>query len=286
MKKQSLKSLAFFFFLGLSLQSGLAIDWSKDTLKINIQHDPGTVGNGGFIGADVPDAPEGYLIDNGTVYADKGNGFTYGWDMDISSSLRYRINAADVSETDFRRLSLCHLQKGSPATWEIALPAGKYNVFLCGGDAINAVDFTNSFSIEGTVVEDETPLTRGFDELTATVDVSDGNLTICPAEGLGVNTKLCYILISKEVTAPAGLSLESKDALDVTFNRQTKSITICRSQTKENCRVEIYSASGVLIGQKICTSEKTSFSLPAMKSGLYLLKCTQGRNIINRKLML
>lgn len=286
MKKHLFKKLTLLLFLGMSVQAIQAIDWNTDTLKINIQPEPGTPGNGGFIGADVPEAPEGYLVENGTLYGDKGNGFTYGWDIDISATIRYRINAADVTETDFSRLTLAHLQKGDPATWEIALPTGRYNVFLCGGDAINAVDFTNSFNIEGTVVEDLTPMTRGYDEFDVTVELTDGNLTISPAEGLAVNSKLNYILISKVNTAPSLLSKNPLDVLDIYSNPTTKTVTLRTLEAKSEYVVEVFSTSGILVFKKPCTSEETSLSLAGLTGGLYILKITQGQNVITHKLLL
>lgn len=286
MKKLFTKKFALLFLLGLTVQSINAIDWNTDTLKINIQPEPGTLGNGGFIGADVPDAPEGYLVDNGMIYEDKGNGFTYGWNMDISSTMRYRINAADVTETDFRRLTLCHLQKGDPATWEIALPSGKYHVFLCGGDAINAVDFTNSFDIEGTVVEDQTPMTRGYDEFEATVELTDGNLTIKPAEGLGVNSKLNYILISKETTAPSLLTEKPVEVMDVYSNPKAKTVTLRCPDVKSKYTVDVFNTSGLLVFKKTCTSKETTLSFAGLSGGVYILKITQGQNVINHKLLL
>jgi hypothetical protein len=283
MGKQLLKKLALLFILGISVQSMYAIDWSKDTLKINIQPEPGTPGNGGFIGADVPNAPDGYLVDNGTLYADKGNGFTYGWSIDISASLRYRINAADVSETDFRRLTLGHLQKGDPAIWEIALPAGKYHVFLCGGDAINAVDFVNSFDVEGTIVEDATPLTRGYDEYDVDVEVADGNLTIKPAEGLGVNSKLCYMLISKEKTQ-SGIDAVKTASLDVFASSSDKTVKV--ASMGQAMSVAIYSPDGVLVCRKVCTSENPTIQLPASARGCYILKAVQGQQVYTQKFLM
>ena len=36
------------------------------------------------------DVPEGYLSDTGVVFADQGNGFSYGWDRDITADTRDR----------------------------------------------------------------------------------------------------------------------------------------------------------------------------------------------------
>ena len=36
------------------------------------------------------DVPEGYLADAGQVFGDQGNGFSYGWDRDITADARAR----------------------------------------------------------------------------------------------------------------------------------------------------------------------------------------------------
>jgi hypothetical protein len=78
------------------------------------------------------DVPSGYLPDGGEVFADRGNGFSYGWNMDSTGGARNRNNAAAPDE----RYDTCnHLEKGEHRIWEIALPNGIYDVYMVCGDA-------------------------------------------------------------------------------------------------------------------------------------------------------
>jgi len=137
------------------------------------------------------EVPEGYLPDYGEVFGDRGNGFSYGWDMDIQGDARDRNSANAV---DQRYDTLNHLQKNSiDKTWEIELPNGTYDVFMVCGDPDNT-DQIDSFDVEGVVVEDPDG-EDNFDEYALTVEVSDGLLTIKPAAGAS-NCKLMFVDIT------------------------------------------------------------------------------------------
>ena len=73
--------------------------------------------------------PQSYLADTGAVYADRGNGYTYGWNADNSANTRYRQSP---SSPDLRYDTLIHMQRGNnlDAKWEIAVPNGTYSVHL------------------------------------------------------------------------------------------------------------------------------------------------------------
>src|SRR5688572_4909659 len=64
-----------------------------------------------------PAAPAGYVIDAGHVFADRGNGLSYGWDLDATASARDRNHAASP---DQRYDTLNHMQRYGVRTWEIA----------------------------------------------------------------------------------------------------------------------------------------------------------------------
>ena len=60
------------------------------------------------------ETPEGYLADTGVVFADQGNGFSYGWDSDITANTRDR-----GADDDQRYDTLNHVQKAEPpAVWD------------------------------------------------------------------------------------------------------------------------------------------------------------------------
>ena len=137
----------------------------------------------------------GYLVDSGLVYAGRGNGFTYGWNADVTDTSRDR-NVL----TDQLRDTLLHMQKPvvPNASWEIAVPNGRYQVFLVSGDPSN-FDGTYRVNIEGVLGVSGTPTTgtRFFDSGTAfQVQVGDGRLTLTNGSG-AVNNKVCVIEITQ-----------------------------------------------------------------------------------------
>ncbi len=132
--------------------------------------------------------PDGYLADTGVVFADQGNGFSYGWDRDITADTRDR-----GSNDDQRYDTLVHLQKATPpAVWEIALANGTYDILLVCGDPDNT-NQTNTMNIEGTVVEDPDG-EDNFDEYEVTIELTDGLLTITADADAGAdNAKIAFV---------------------------------------------------------------------------------------------
>ena len=183
------------FVLALALFAGLA---QGQTVYINFQQP-------------ASETPEGYLPDAGAVFGDRGNGFSYGWDRDINAEARDRDSG---NAPDQRWDTLIHLQKGADVIWEIALENGLYNVYIVAGDA-GYTDQINTFDIEGVLVEDPDGEAGNFDELTATVTVADGRLTLTTAEGAD-NAKICFIDIVLAMSPEAARSPSpAKNATDV-----------------------------------------------------------------------
>jgi glucose/arabinose dehydrogenase len=138
----------------------------------------------------------GYLADTGLVYANRGNGQTYGWALDNQGQARDRNNAASP---DQRYDTLIHLQKPeSPdAIWEIAVPNGNYVVHVVSGDA-DFFDGVFRTTAEGVLVVNGAPTTTArWVEGTATVTVTDGRLTLRSGGG-AVNNKICFV----DITTP------------------------------------------------------------------------------------
>ena len=135
--------------------------------------------------------PAGYLADTGAGFGNRGNGYSYGWDSDVSSAARDR-NHADDQRFD----TLIHTQlNGANHSWEIALANGAYSVHLVAGD-MDYVDSVYRFNVEGVTVLSGTPNSGArWIAGDATVNVTDGRLTITNASGSS-NNKLCYIDIS------------------------------------------------------------------------------------------
>jgi hypothetical protein len=126
-------------------------------VKINFQPTASTV-------------PTGYLKDDGSVYASRGNGYTYGWSVNETDVTRQRgVNA------DPRLDTLVHFHAG--AKWEIALPNGTYSVFVSIGDPSNAS--THTLNIEGVNCWNGLALAANqFANVTKVVSIADGKLTL------------------------------------------------------------------------------------------------------------
>lgn len=135
------------------------------------------------------DAPlaDGYERDAGEAYGERDDGLEYGWDEDIEDDLRVRGLNDDV-----RYDTLAHFSKDGDRTWEIAVPDGTYEVRLGLGDPEHT-DQVNTLDLEGTVVRD--PDADHLDTPGATVEVTDGRLTIRPGPG-AENAKICFVDIA------------------------------------------------------------------------------------------
>ncbi|MDH7600166.1 MAG: discoidin domain-containing protein [Sedimentisphaerales bacterium] len=136
--------------------------------------------------------PAGYLPDYGLVFADRGNGWSYGWTRDVSADARQRNSA---NAPDSRWDTLVHLQKGGNiAIWEIALVDGLYDVYIVSGDP-SYTDHTNVFDVEGVIVQDLDTPSDNYDEFIVRVWVRDGRLSIAPAQG-AFNSRICFVDIT------------------------------------------------------------------------------------------
>ncbi|MEN6429143.1 MAG: discoidin domain-containing protein [Phycisphaerales bacterium] len=164
-------------------------------VKVNFQLDTAAV-------------PEGYLMDCGEIFGDRGNGYSYGWSALATSDDRER-NA----NNDQRYDTLVHFSKGSDKTWEIALPNDTYGLFFVCGDPSNT-DQTNTLDVEGVIFTDPDGQDN-FDEYSGTVEVKDGRLTIKPAAGAS-NAKICFIDIVQIIPSDQAIDPVPEDkATDV-----------------------------------------------------------------------
>lgn len=140
-------------------------------------------------GAPVPD---GYLADGGATFGDRGNGYSYGWNVDASAETRDR-NASNSPDQRFD--TLIFMQKYGAYTWELEVPNGTYRVRIVSGDA-SYYGFTYQTQAEGVIVVNGTSTSAArWIEGAATVVVSDGRLTLTNGPG-ATNNKLCFLEIS------------------------------------------------------------------------------------------
>lgn len=136
------------------------------------------------------EVPTGYLLDGGFSYAQRGNGYTYGWNQNATVGTRDREVLSD-QKTD----TLNHMQLYGARTWEMSVPNGTYQVHVVMGDA-SYFDSTYKLNVEGVLTVNGKPTSGNrFIEGTKTVTVTDGKLTLTNATG-AVNNKIDYIEVT------------------------------------------------------------------------------------------
>jgi probable HAF family extracellular repeat protein len=142
-----------------------------------------------FQPAGVP-TPAGYTADTGAVYGNRGDGLSFGWNLDNAANTRDR----DASDSpDQRYDTFAHLQKpGTPRTWELAVPNGTYLVHAVSGDPC-CTDSTFRLTVEGILAVSGSPSsTSHWFESTVRVTVTDGRLSIGNGAGSS-NNKINYL---------------------------------------------------------------------------------------------
>ena len=138
----------------------------------------------------------GTLADNSQPFADRANGYQYGWNAPFDET-RQRLSTASP---DARYDTLNHMQKPSNpnASWQIAVPNGTYQVRVVCGDPVN-IDSVFKINVEGILVLDGVPMAtpvsaHWIDSGFKTVVVTDGFLTVTNASGAR-NNKINFIEI-------------------------------------------------------------------------------------------
>jgi glucose/arabinose dehydrogenase len=140
--------------------------------------------------------PAGYLVDAGRQYGDRGNGQTYGWNVDNTAQMRDR-NAGNSPDQRYDTLGYMQKPANPNGFWELAVPNGSYLVRVVAGDPVY-FDQVVRIVVEGTLaVSGTTTSAARWIEGTSTVTVTDGRLTISNGTGANVN-ELCFIEITPQ----------------------------------------------------------------------------------------
>jgi hypothetical protein len=167
------------------LQSFNLTTGGPPALRIRINFQPN--------GANVP---QGYLPDYGSPYGDRGNGFEYGWNQDLATSVH--IQSGNVP--DQRYASHIVMDLVSAPFWEMAVTNGIYRVHLAAGSPQN-LDGVYRINAENILTSHGAPaIANPWIEGDAIVEVTDGRLTISPGEG-SFNNRLCFVEITP-ITQP------------------------------------------------------------------------------------
>ena len=157
--------------------------------------------------------PSGYVADTGDVYASRGNGFTYGWNVSHAVNMRQRAGVADL-----RLATLCQIRNGG--VWEMAVPNGTYSVTASIGDG--AYPSVHTINVEGVPYWNAQSLAAGqFVNLTKNILVSDGKLTVDPGASAYEASRINYVLVSAVggiPQAPSGLTAQAVSGSEIQLN--------------------------------------------------------------------
>ncbi|MBE2222015.1 MAG: DNRLRE domain-containing protein [Anaerolineae bacterium] len=145
--------------------------------------------------------PNGYLIDDGSVFGERSNGYTYGWSSNITITSRDRNNSNSPDQRYDTLLHSQHVNLSNNAIWEIELPNGEYEVYLVAGDPAYFNSYYHILA-EGVSIINAAPssTTRWF-EGVATVMISDGRLTLTNGSN-SQNNKFNFVHIRSLGTFP------------------------------------------------------------------------------------
>jgi endonuclease/exonuclease/phosphatase (EEP) superfamily protein YafD len=175
---------AYFSTAVISILSILQTASAQTNLKFNFQP-PSTA------------VPSGYIADTGIAYGLKANGQTYGWNTTVYAYARDRD-----THPDQRFDTLIYMQKnGNSFSWELSLLNGSYLVRIVAGDDV-WIDGVYRINVEGQLFLSGTATTtQKFFDVTRTVTVSDGKLSVTNGSG-GIYNRINFIEVSA-VTAPS-----------------------------------------------------------------------------------
>lgn len=140
--------------------------------------------------------PTGYVPDTGAVFGARGGGLSYGWNADNSAQARWRHSSA---APDVLHDTLIHLQKpANPnASWELAVPNGRYTVRIVSGDPDN-IDSVFRLNAEGVLALSGTPTSaQHWVDAASTIMVGDGRLSITNGSGSS-NNKIDFIEVTQQ----------------------------------------------------------------------------------------
>jgi hypothetical protein len=149
--------------------------------------------------------PAGYQADTGLAF-DAARG--YGWVGTVGLD-------ASGTDPDPRLRSIAYIVNTSVATWQLAVPSGRYAVTVVVGSP--TWTGLHRVQLEGTVVVNNVATTAGqfYQATNVPVDVADGflSLAIGGISGSSKKTKLCYVDVRSASSAVAGLGSppESED---------------------------------------------------------------------------
>jgi len=221
--------------------------------------------------------PSGYLKDDGSVYGDRGNGYSYGWNANLTANNRERMAA-----TDKRFDTFMQMQTTANSTWSIALPNQWYKVSIAAGDP-NYTDSYNKIEANGVTVLDYLPTTANkFGAGTAYAHVTTGSLVVKPATG-ATNAKIDFIHITpvSDAEATAVENVLKKKMIAFIQN----GVLNINNQLSDSQVVEMYNVSGQIQFSKTFPAI-TTISVESYPAGMYLLQIKSANQTCQLKIVI
>ena len=187
-----------------ALNDGIKGTWSEPFTVTTLSEAPGTIKIN--FQPSSTEIPQGCIPDYGDVYGMR-NGYSYGWNVLYAGATRDR-NISTNQKLD----TLIMLYK--TGKWEMEVEDGFYDVTVCAGDA----GFTSAPTVNVEGVNYWAGIKLGanqFSQVTKTVMVTDGRLTIDNGGTADQITKINYVKIVKSnVTLQAPLNINTTAAED------------------------------------------------------------------------
>jgi len=225
--------------------------------------------------------PAGYLKDDGSIYGDRGNSYSYGWNASLTANTRERMVA-----TDKRFDTFMQMQTTANSSWSIALPNQWYKVSIACGDP-NYNDSNDKIDANGVTIIDFNPATAGtkFGAGTAYTHVTTGSLVVKPSAG-AANAKIDFIHITPVTDAEAnGTATDKVLKKKMTATVQNGMLNI-DNQMSGNDQVRLFNLSGQLLLSKINLHQQCCIPVQNFPRGIYVLQVTSGNENQNIKLSL
>ncbi len=209
--------------------------------------------------------PTGYLKDDGSIYGDRGNTYSYGWNANLTANTRERMVA-----TDKRFDTFMQMQTTANSSWSIALPNQWYKVSIAVGDP-SYTDSYDKVDANGVTIGDFIPTTANkFGAGTAYTHVTVGTLVVKPSTG-ATNAKIDFIHITPvtdaEATGTGTPNVLKKKMTAIVQN----GVLYIDNQGTGSQKVELFNTSGQLLISKSNLPAITKINVENYAKGVYIL---------------
>jgi len=157
-------------------------------------------------------SPNGFELDSGSPFGGKADGHSYGWNAANANSFQ---RSSGIAPSPAHNSGIRMQVDGWWYHWEIAVPAGFYQVHLVAGDP--QWPTCQEMAIEGQHVVSGCPTAAApWVEYTGVISVTDGRLSITNVAGAWSDNKLCFVEIW-----PASGTILSATVSTVSAKRQS-----------------------------------------------------------------